>query len=79
VAVTLRDATPPETFDHLCRFHGLTRREREVVAAVIGGLDTRAITERLFISRHTVQDHLKSVFEKVGVHSRRELLAAFNA
>jgi DNA-binding CsgD family transcriptional regulator len=79
VAVTLREATPPETFDHLCRFHGLTRREREVVAALIGGLDTRAITQRLFISRHTVQDHLKSVFEKVGVHSRRELLAAFNA
>jgi DNA-binding CsgD family transcriptional regulator len=79
VAVTLRNATPPETFDQLCRFHGLTRREREVVGALIGGLDTREITERLFISRHTVQDHLKSVFEKVGVHSRRELLAAFNA
>jgi DNA-binding CsgD family transcriptional regulator len=79
VAVTLRGATPPETFDHLCRFHALTQREREVVAALISGLDTRGITDRLFISRYTVQDHLKSVFEKVGVHSRRELLAAFNA
>lgn len=49
------------------------------VAALVAGLDTRAVTERLFISRHTVQDHLKSVFEKMSIHSRREMLAMFNA
>ena len=79
VAVTLRDATPRETFDLLSRAYGLTAREREVVAAVLAGLDTRAITKRLFISRHTVQDHLKAVFAKAGVSSRRQLFAAFNA
>jgi DNA-binding CsgD family transcriptional regulator len=79
VAVTLRGATPSETFDHLCRAYALTGRERDVVAALMAGLDTGGITERLFLSRHTVQDHLKSIFEKVGVHSRRELLATFNA
>ena len=79
IAVTLRDATPKETFDSLSRAYALTRRERDIVAAVLAGLDTRAVTHRLFISRHTVQDHLKSVFEKVGIHSRRELFAAFNA
>jgi DNA-binding CsgD family transcriptional regulator len=77
IAVTLRNAGPGETFDLLCRAYGLTRREREVTGAVLAGLDTRAITERLFISRHTVQDHLKSVFGKAGVRSRRELLATF--
>jgi DNA-binding CsgD family transcriptional regulator len=50
-----------------------------VVAAIVDGLDTRAVSNRLFISRHTVQDHLKSVFEKIGIHSRRELLATFSA
>jgi DNA-binding CsgD family transcriptional regulator len=79
LAVMLRPAMPKETFDLLCRAYALTRREREVVAAVLAGSDTRAVTERLLISRHTVQDHLKSVFEKVDVHSRRELLATFNA
>lgn len=78
IAITLRAATAREMFDRLCRMYALTAREREVVAAIGAGLDTRAVTQRLFISRHTVQDHLKSVFGKVGVHSRRELLARFN-
>lgn len=77
-AVTLRSATAGETFSLLCRAYALSRREREVVEALLAGLDTREVTQRLFISPYTVQDHLKSVFEKVGVHSRRELLAKFN-
>jgi hypothetical protein len=64
IAITLRSATGSETFDLLCRAYALSQREREVVAALVAGLDTRAVTQRLFISRHTVQDHLKSVFEK---------------
>ena len=79
IAVTLRDATSRETFDRRCRIYGLSPREREVVAALVAGLDTRAVTERLLISRYTVQDHLKSVFEKMSIHSRREMLAMFNA
>jgi DNA-binding CsgD family transcriptional regulator len=79
VAVTFRGATPAETFVVLCRAYALTRRERDIVRTVIVGLDTRAIAERLFISRHTVQDHLKSIFDKTGVRSRRELLATFNS
>jgi DNA-binding CsgD family transcriptional regulator len=79
IAVTLRGAAPTETFNLFCRAYAFTRRERDVVAAVVAGLDTRALSERLFISRHTVQDHLKSIFEKIGIHSRRQLLARFNA
>jgi DNA-binding CsgD family transcriptional regulator len=66
IAVSLRAATTTETFDLLCRVYALSRRERDVVALLVAGLDTRAITERLFISPHTVQDHLKSVFDKIG-------------
>jgi DNA-binding CsgD family transcriptional regulator len=78
IAVTLRAATPTETFKLLCRAYALSHRERQVVAALVAGLDTRAITQQLFISRYTVQDHLKSVFRKTGVRSRRELLARFS-
>jgi DNA-binding CsgD family transcriptional regulator len=79
IAVNLRAATATETFGLLCRAYALSRREREVVALLVVGLDTRAVSGRLFISSHTVQDHLKSVFGKVGVHSRRELLATLGA
>jgi DNA-binding CsgD family transcriptional regulator len=78
VAVTLRATTAPETFGLLSRAYALSPRERQVVAALVAGLDTRAIAARLYISRYTVQDHLKSVFTKTGVRSRRELLARFS-
>jgi DNA-binding CsgD family transcriptional regulator len=78
IAVTLRAATTTETFDLLCRAYALSRREREVVAALLAGLDTRTIGARLCISPHTVKDHFKSVFRKTGAHSRREILARFS-
>jgi DNA-binding CsgD family transcriptional regulator len=78
IAVTLRAATSTETFDLLCRACALSGRERNVVAALLAWLDTRAVSARLCISPHTVRDHLKSVFKKTGAHSRRELLARFS-
>lgn len=54
--------------------YGLTPREEELVKLVARGLATREISGALFISEHTVHNHLRSIFEKVGVHSRRELV-----
>jgi hypothetical protein len=42
---------------------------------VFQGQSTRAISHRLHIAEHTVQDHLKAIFDKTGVRSRRELVA----
>ena len=55
--------------------YGLTAREREICREVIAGYSTVDIAGRLFISSNTVQDHLKSIFAKVGVRSRGELVA----
>ena len=53
----------------------LSKREHEVVAALIEGLSNREIAERLNLSRHTVKNHIFRVFEKLGVSSRFELMA----
>ena len=55
--------------------HGLTQAQRRVTALVLRGLSTRQIVRELQVSEHTVQDHLKVVFDKLGVCTRRELVA----
>lgn len=79
VAVTIDEAGARELADLYMAAHGLTRREREICHEVMAGRSTREIAARLFISPHTVQDHLKSVFDKAGVRSRRELVAALGS
>jgi DNA-binding CsgD family transcriptional regulator len=79
MAVTIRPTTPADYLDLVCLAYELTLRERELVEMVVRGADTKQIARGLFISPHTVQDHLKSVFAKVGVRSRRELVAKLDA
>ena len=74
IAVSVHSAAAEDILALVARAHGLSARERELVALVLEGLSTRDLAERMFISRYTVQDHLKSVFDKLGVHSRRELV-----
>jgi DNA-binding CsgD family transcriptional regulator len=73
VAITVRAATADEIFDLLGKTYDLTRRERQLVALVLEGLATKQLAEALCISPYTVQDHLKAIFAKTGVRSRREL------
>lgn len=75
IAVTIERASVEQVADLVFAAHGLSRREREVCREVLAGHSTREIAERLFVGQHTVQDHLKSIFAKTGVRSRRELVA----
>ena len=75
VAVVIEQAQPSEVVPIIVEAFGLTPRERDVVVCVTRGMDTGEVAAHLFLSAHTVRDHLKSVFEKVGVSSRGELVA----
>jgi DNA-binding CsgD family transcriptional regulator len=78
IAVTITTSSPGERLRIYVRAHGLSPREIDVVDRLAEGADTRAIAEALFVSEHTVQDHLKSVFDKTGARNRRTLLARVN-
>jgi DNA-binding CsgD family transcriptional regulator len=54
---------------------GLTEAEAAVVRLVVEGLSNREIADRLFLSRYTVETHLKHVFAKLAVESRTGLTA----
>jgi DNA-binding CsgD family transcriptional regulator len=75
VAVMLSSGADSGVADVIARAHGLSTREREVVSLTLRGLSTREMAAALGVTPYTVQDHLKSIFDKVGVRSRRELAA----
>jgi len=55
----------------------LSPRERDVLALLRQGLRVPTVAERLSVSPHTVRNHLRSIFRKLGVSSQRELLDRF--
>jgi DNA-binding CsgD family transcriptional regulator len=76
IAVILEQAAPAEVAPMIMAAYGLTDREKMICGLVCQGLSTRRIADRLHLTPDTVQDHLKSVFYRTGVHSRGELVAA---
>lgn len=74
-AVIVERSQPAEIAPVIVEAYGLTERERGVARLVLQGASTRQIADQLHLSPLTIQDHLKSIFTKTQVHSRRELVA----
>ena len=75
LAVVVEPAKASDVAPLIVEAYGLSPREVEVTKLIARGLATSEIASALFLSPHTVRDHVKSVFEKTGVSSRGELVA----
>jgi len=62
-----------KTRDQGKMFTALTRRENEIAALVKQSLTNRQIIEMLGLSNRTLENHLKNIYDKTGVTSRKEL------
>ncbi|MFW6218921.1 MAG: helix-turn-helix domain-containing protein [Bacteroidota bacterium] len=56
------------------QFAGLTKREKEIIVEVVSGMSSVRIAEKLFISKHTVEQHRKNINNKLGLNSLYELI-----
>ncbi|MFJ8024742.1 helix-turn-helix transcriptional regulator [Streptomyces sp. NPDC096311] len=77
VAVVVEHASAGQMLPLLMSDYALTGREREVVRLIRRGRSTAQSAASSSVTLHTVQQHLKSVFAKTGVHSRRDLVGLF--
>jgi DNA-binding CsgD family transcriptional regulator len=75
VAVVVEPAKSAQIAPIIVEAYRLTPREQQITQAVARGLSNPEIAAGLHLSTHTVRDHLKAVFGKVGVGSRGELVA----
>jgi DNA-binding CsgD family transcriptional regulator len=75
VAIVLDMAAGPRVAALRLEAHGVTPRERQIAALLAQGRSNGEIATALVLSPCTVQDHIKSLFDKTAVASRRELVA----
>ncbi len=75
VAIVLERTASPQATALRLEADGVTPREREIATLIAQGRTNPEIAEALVLSPYTVQDHIKSLFEKTGVSSRQELVA----
>lgn len=73
-AVIIQPAAPHEVAPLVALAYGLSKRERQITRLCMKGLSTKQIAQTLGMSPYTVQDHLKSIFDKTGARSRGELV-----
>jgi DNA-binding CsgD family transcriptional regulator len=68
-----RTALGAVELEAICRENGVSKRERDILILLLAGKSNRNIEGELFISYHTVKNHVYNIFQKLGVKNRFEL------
>jgi len=68
-----------DAFSACAAGHGVTAREAEIIRLLIEGKSAKEITEALFISDHTVKNHIHNIYRKLGIRNRIQLVRCFQA
>ncbi|MFC0526918.1 helix-turn-helix transcriptional regulator [Phytohabitans kaempferiae] len=76
IAISIERSRPEAVTTLALDGYGLSARERQIVELLLAGRSTREVATDLYLSPHTVRDHIKTIFAKTGVRSRPELTAA---
>ena len=66
-----------ENFDYLILKYNISQREKEIILLLIEGKSNNYIKESLFISYHTVKNHITNIYKKLNVKNRHELIHFF--
>lgn len=81
-AEDLASVSPEEALCQRCAVlaerYGFTPREGDIFLLLAQGYTMPAVSERLFVSENTVKSHVKRIYQKLGIHTRSELLDLVN-
>lgn len=69
----------PLLVENFTEYHNLTKREDEIMHHIMEGKSTKEIAFDLNISFGTAKNHIYNLFQKIGIHSRIELVARYNS
>lgn len=68
-----------DAFSLCLEAYGITAREGEIIRLIIEGRTSEEIAARLFISSHTVKNHLHNIYQKLGIGNRVQLIQRFRS
>jgi len=66
------------SLDDFDRFNSLSQREKELAELIVKGFNENEISDRLFISKHTVRTHKKNIFKKLKINGVMDLVKLIN-
>lgn len=65
------------TMNDFCQKFNLSKREMEIVRLLLLGESQKNIEDKLFISYHTVKNHVYNIYKKLGINNRFQLFSLF--